>query len=293
MTMTTSDFLTYLQSEKRYSPHTVKAYRIDLLQFEHFLADTFELTDVNQVQETMLRDWVRQLKQKQLDNSSINRKISSVRAFYDFLVRNQSIKVHPATQLKSLKNKKRVANFVPLSDMNKVAESPAIHNFEPLLKKVIIETFYQSGMRLSELMGLQVGDLDFSTKTIKVTGKRNKQRLIPMHPNLESLFNQFLIERDKTNPPTQALIINKQGRSPSKTWVYKSVNEELKKITTLTKTSPHVLRHTFATHLLNNGASLIAVKELLGHTSLAATQVYTHNTIEQLKKIHEQAHPKG
>lgn len=246
-----------------------------------------------EVKETMIRDWVRHLKQQQLDNSSINRKISSVRALFDFLVRNQSMDVNPTTPLNSLKNKKRVANFVPLSDMNKVADSPSIYDYDPLLKKVIIETFYQSGLRLSELMGLQVGDLDFSTKTIKVTGKRNKQRLIPLHPNLESLLMQFLIERDKTNPPTQALIVNKQGKSPSKTWVYKTVNEELKKITTLTKTSPHVLRHTFATHLLNNGASLIAVKELLGHSSLAATQIYTHNTIEQLKKIHKQAHPKG
>lgn len=291
--MTIGDFITYLQSEKRYSPHTVKAYRIDLMQFELFLADTFEQYAVIEVKETMIRDWVRHLKQQQLDNSSINRKISSVRALFDFLVRNQSMDVNPTTPLNSLKNKKRVANFVPLSDMNKVADSPSIYDYDPLLKKVIIETFYQSGLRLSELMGLQVGDLDFSTKTIKVTGKRNKQRLIPLHPNLESLLKQFLIERDKTNPPTQALIVNKQGKSPSKTWVYKTVNEELKKITTLTKTSPHVLRHTFATHLLNNGASLIAVKELLGHSSLAATQIYTHNTIEQLKKIHKQAHPKG
>ncbi len=291
--MTIGDFITYLQSEKRYSPHTVKAYRIDLMQFELFLADTFEQYAVIEVKETMIRDWVRHLKQQQLDNSSINRKISSVRALFDFLVRNQSMDVNPTTPLNSLKNKKRVANFVPLSDMNKVADSPSIYGFDPLLKKVIIETFYQSGLRLSELMGLQVGDLDFSTKTIKVNGKRNKQRLIPLHPNLESLLKQFLIERDKTNQPTQALIVNKQGKSPSKTWVYKTVNEELKKITTLTKTSPHVLRHTFATHLLNNGASLIAVKELLGHSSLAATQIYTHNTIEQLKKIHKQAHPKG
>lgn len=291
--MTTGDFITYLQSEKRYSPHTVKAYRTDLLQFESFLADTFELNDINQVQDTMVRNWVMHLKKQQLDNSSINRKLSSVRTLFDFLLRNQSMDLHPATHLDSLKTKKRVTDFVPLSDMNKVADSSAIYNFDSLLKKVIVETFYQSGMRLSELLGLSVDDFDFSSKTIRITGKGNKQRLNPLSPQLEKLITQFLIERDKTNPSTSAFIVNKRGVRPSKTWVYETVNEELKKITTLTKTSPHVLRHTFATHLLNNGASLIAVKELLGHTSLASTQVYTHNTIEQLKKVHEQAHPKG
>ena len=291
--MTIEDFINYILSEKRYSRHTAKAYESDLMQFRTFLSQTSDLFDLKQVTEKTIRSWVVSLKEKQLDNSSINRKLSSIRAYYDFLIKNEVIVTHPVTFQKALKTKKRVATFVPQSDMINYGQEVVGEQYDSLVKRVIIESFYQSGMRLSELMELKLNAVDFSNSVIKVHGKRNKQRLIPFHNGFNQLLTHYLKQRAQMNPENDYVIINQKGKRPSSSWIYKVVSSELKKVTTLTKTSPHVLRHTFATHLLNNGASLIAVKELLGHTSLAATQVYTHNTIDQLKKIHQQAHPKG
>lgn len=291
--MTIEDYIIYIRSEKRYSQHTIRAYRTDLMQFQSFVEQYYNQISLALVEEKMIRQWIAGLKQNHLDNSSINRKISTLKGFYNFLLRNGIIEKHPVSLQKALKTKKRIAVFVPQSDMYNMVAEPMLNDFNSQVKKIAIELLYQCGLRRSELLGLNIQDIDFAQNQIKVQGKRNKQRLIPFDQSLGKLIRQYLHERMEIQPKGDWLIVNRIGKKASESYLYNLVSETLKEGTTLTKTSPHVLRHTFATHLLNNGASLLAVKELLGHSSLAATQIYTHGTIEELKKIHQQAHPKG
>ncbi|MDP2235842.1 MAG: tyrosine-type recombinase/integrase [Bacteroidales bacterium] len=287
------DFTTFLETEKRYSAHTLKAYTIDLNQFTHFISLKFEVAEPKDISFVMIREWISSLKEQQLDNSSINRKVSTLHSYFNFLHGTGRISFNPSEKIHTLKTKTRITVFVPQTDMEYFRETVNENTFVELRNKVIIEVFYQSGIRLSELMNLKDSEIDLHSLTFKVTGKRNKQRILPFHHSMKHLLTKYLEQKNKLYPYCQFLICNRNGKKASPQSLYNIVGKELSKVTTVTKKSPHVLRHTFATHMLNNGASLIAIKELLGHSSLAATQIYTHNTIEQLKSIHKQAHPMG
>lgn len=291
--MTLTNFIRYLRTEKRYSPHSLRAYESDLQQLSSFLNDSFSLENPAEASEKMLRQWISSLKQKGLDSSSINRKQSAARAFFNFLLSNGQIQKHPMERMKSLRQKKRVASFIPVGQMEALQLQQTEERYSDLLRNVVIEMFYQTGLRISELYGLTLSDIDLTGMQIKIRGKGNKERYIPFHTNLLSHLLKYFTARDQLESDSDCFIILENGKQPNIKWIYTLVNKELKQVSTLSKTSPHVLRHTFATHMLNNGANLLAVKELLGHSSLAATQVYTHNTIEQLKQIYQQAHPKG
>lgn len=290
--MTIEHFVTYLKLEKRASENTITSYKTDLLQFSAFCSNRFELMEITSVQTFMVREWQAELKSQGNENRSINRKLSSLKAFYKFCRLYHPQALNPTIGVASLKVKHSTAVFVPQSDMARHAGGIA-NNFIALRNFVIVEILYQTGMRRAELQKLQLGHFDFQRQVIKVTGKGNKQRLIPFTPNLSELLRQYLMLLEARFPGNPNLLVSNSGKPLSISALHKIVNQELSTITTLQKRSPHVLRHTYATHLLNNGAPLIAVKELLGHSSLAATQVYTHNSISQLKKIHQHAHPKG
>lgn len=286
-------FITFLKTEKRYSSHTLKAYNIDLNQFERFIQDKFEVQKAGDATYVMIREWISNLKERKLDNSSINRKIASVHSFFRFLHEKEIISSNPSEKIHNLNTKSRVTVFVPQKDMELYKEVSQENNFENIQNKVIIELLYQSGIRESELIGLKDADIDLNNLTFKVTGKRNKQRILPFYHGMKNLLSSYIAEKNKLYPECNFFICSKKGKKANPQFIIKRVSQELSKITTITKKTPHILRHTFATHMLNNGASLIAIKELLGHSSLAATQIYTHNTIDQLKSIHKQAHPLG
>lgn len=293
--MNIHSFIRYIQSEKRYSEHTISAYRHDLSQFETFLSTHYEVTQLESATASMIKSFVIDLKTNHFSNRSINRKLSTLRSFYVYLLRERVIDINPLATLKSLKQAKDLPAFVPESDIDKIELLEFGTDFVGLRDKLIFELLYQTGLRRAELANLQDHNIDFGNATIKVLGKRNKERIIPILPRLGSLIQDYQKARDEKFQSYLApyLIVNSKGNYGGSGLIYQRVNVILQKITSLKKTSPHVLRHTFATHLLNKGADLLAIKELLGHTSLEATQVYTHNTIEQLKKIHQQAHPKG
>ncbi len=290
-----NNFLKYLSTEKRYSAHTISAYETDLKQFENFVSNTFEENSIVQASPAMIRSWVVSLKDAGIGSRSINRKLTCLRSFYNFCMRRHKSTSNPATRISSLKVGKKLPVFVSGEGMEKILDTDYENlNFPLLRDHLIIEVLYQTGIRRSELLQIEEKDLDFSRSLLKITGKRNKQRYLPLQPFLEKLIRHYLDLKRKTfSAPSNRLLVNNKGMEAGPHLVYRVVNKQLKPHTSLNKTSPHVLRHTFATHLLNGGANLIAIKELLGHSNLAATQIYAHNTIEHLKRIHEQAHPKG
>jgi integrase/recombinase XerC len=287
-------YISFITAEKRFSNHTIKAYRSDLHQFETYLLSDYEITDILKADQTTVKSWSIYLKSSGLDNRSINRKLTTLRSFYHYCLKNEMISKTPVDRIKSLKIKKRPPSFIPLSDMLKTDVNLTVESYESFRDKLIIELLYQTGIRLSELTGLEETDIDFHSNALKVHGKRNKQRIIPFDSGLRSLIIDYIRARNnEIDLKSRSLFVTNKGKSAYPEMINKIVHNKLKEITTIDKTSPHVLRHTFATHLLNKGADLMAIKELLGHTSLSATQVYTHSSIEQLKKIHQQAHPKG
>jgi len=292
--MSIQNFIQFITTEKRYSAHTIKAYLSDLHQFQSFLITDYEIVDLINADNTMIKSWTIALKTQGLDNRSINRKFTALRTFYHFCLQNEMIPTIPTNRVKSLKTKKRIPTFIPLSDLNNTAKSVDRSNYEEIRDELIIEIFYQTGIRLSELTQLKESAVDFHTNVIKVSGKRNKERIIPFQIGLKTLIKDYICARNKKiASKTDTLFVTKRGKAAYPEMINRIVHHKLQEITTIQKTSPHVLRHTFATHLLDKGANLLAIKELLGHSSLSATQVYTHTSIEQLKKIHQQAHPKG
>jgi integrase/recombinase XerC len=290
--MTPEDFIAYLRHEKRASHNTLTAYQSDLLQFSKFCKDRFDLLSVKQAQEHMVREWLAKLKSSGFSNRSINRKKSSLSAFFKYTQLVDASASNPAAALSSLKIRMRTAQFVPESDMKRHDAAPE-DQFILLRNYLVVEFLYQTGMRRAEILSLTRSHFDLGRQTVKFTGKGNKERIIPLAPGLTQLIERYYQLKEKLFPGSTGFIVSRSGKPLSATSLHNIVVRELGALTTLEKRSPHVLRHTFATHLLNNGAPLIAVKELLGHSSLAATQVYTHNSIAQLKKIHQQAHPKG
>jgi integrase/recombinase XerC len=287
-------FLAYLQYEKRYSSHTVTAYRIDLDQFTAYLHHQYDLDEIQSADHPMIRSWLVSMMEQGISPRSVNRKLTTLKSYFKFLLREGVIEINPMLKVRSPKIQKRLPVFVDKDKMGILLDRFDVGEGYPGIRnKLILELFYSTGMRLSELVNLKETDIDFFQGTVKVLGKRNKERLIPFGNKIESLMKLYLQEKHKSFNGFNELFMTDKGKPIYPKLVYRIVTGYLGEITTLEKKSPHVLRHTFATHLLNNGAELNAVKELLGHANLSATQVYTHNTIEKLKEIYKQAHPKA
>ena len=292
----TDSFLRYLQFEKRVSPHTLTAYESDLHQFEEFIRQTFPDETIQQANYGIVRAWIIQLVEAEVMPTSVNRKIASLRAFYKFLLRQEAVGKDPMMKIKPLKTSKRLPSFVKESDMVNLLDNVTYTNdLTGWRDRLILELFYATGIRLSELIHLKEADINFHTRTIKVLGKRNKERMIPFSAGIVSIIEAYRQIRDKEVDVKGHgfLFVTNSGEPCYPMMVYTIVRRYLDQYTTTEKRSPHVLRHTYATHLLNKGAEINAVKDLLGHTSLAATQVYTHNSLEKLKKVFDQAHPKA
>ncbi|MBL1146034.1 MAG: tyrosine-type recombinase/integrase [Bacteroidetes bacterium] len=293
--MPKSSFLNFLKSERRYSNHTIIAYQNDLEQLELFAKSEFEIEDLRKVNFAILRSWMVALLESGISAKSINRKISTCKSFYTFLLRNNEIENLPTSKLSTPKVKKALPKFVKENEMENLFQNLTFpENYEGLRDFLIVEILYSSGMRLSELIGVKIEDINFEESTIKVLGKRNKERLIPIHLNLLSKIKTWLAFRSEINPvDSDYFLLTDTGKKLYPKFVYRKVNYYLGQVTTLQKKSPHILRHTFATHMLNNGAELNTIKEILGHSNLSATQIYTHNSIEKLKNIYKQAHPRA
>lgn len=293
--MLKESFLSFLRFERNYSGKTVRSYGIDLEKFEEYLKGVDEKLDFTGVDADLVRGWVLRLMEQGYATTSVNRKLSSLRSFYQYLLRKRVIEKDPMATVKGPKNKKPLPVFVRDEEMSRLLDEQEWKTgLEGLRNRLIVEMFYVTGMRLSELINLKDGDVDFSAQVMKVTGKRNKQRLIPFGEELKEDMNAYLDLRDKEiSGSPEAFFVRKDGKSLYPRMVYLLVRQSLSKVVTLKKKSPHVLRHTFATSMLNNGAELSAVKELLGHESLTTTEVYTHTTFEELKKVYKQAHPRA
>jgi len=288
-------FINHLRFEKRLSPHSVIAYTNDLNQFYTYLKTTYSAENIKDINHSIIRSWIVSLMENKIAARSVNRKISTLKSYYKFLLREKVVEINPMNKIQSPKSPKRLPVFVEESKMGALIEDVSfLDDFEGRRNLLIIELLYFTGMRRIELVNLKEGDIDFYKGTVKVLGKRNKERLIPITNELIDLIKEYLIQRKKLNNISgEYLFLTNKGNHIYPTAVYRIVKSSLEKVTTLAKKSPHVLRHTFATHLLNNGANLNAIKELLGHANLAATQIYTHNTIEKLKSVYSKAHPKA
>ncbi|GEO04875.1 tyrosine recombinase XerC [Adhaeribacter aerolatus] len=289
-------FFKYLRYEKRYSPHTLLSYQTDLGQFSAYLAATYNITDPAEADHAIIRSWIVTLVQKDLDARTVNRKIACLRSYYKFLLRQNQITKNPTLRLKPPKASKKLPAFVAEEAFNNYLDAFAFEdNFEGQRDKLILEFLYGTGIRLAELIGIAEADINFTGKTVRVTGKGDKERVVPINDTLFNSIEKYL-EMKKSEFPdnlTTKLLVTNKGLPLYPKLVYRIVKKHLRLITTSEHASPHVLRHSFATHLLNKGADLNAIKDLLGHTSLAATQVYTHNSIEKLKSIFDKAHPKA
>jgi integrase/recombinase XerC len=288
-------FLKYLEFEKRLSRHTVLAYHTDLQQFSDFLSNTFPDIKSETADYGIVRSWIISLVESGMDPLSVNRKIACLRSYYKFLLRQETIHKDPMMKIRVLKTKKQLPSFVKESDMIKILDQTEFgNNFQAARDRAILEIFYGTGIRLSELITLKENNIDLGSRTIKVIGKRNKERVIPFSAGLISVLNDYKAHRNKEIERKNHgfFFVTEKGDPCYPKIIYHTVKKYLEKTSTERK-SPHALRHTYATHLLNKGAEINAVKDLLGHTSLAATQVYTHNSMEKLKKIFEQAHPKA
>ena len=291
-------FLNYIGKEKRFSAHTLVAYSKDLNQFQHHITENLEIASIIEVDHHDIRSWIVSiLEDDKLQPTSVNRKISCLRSFYKYLMRNEIVVKNPMSKITSLKTKKKLPLFLEQSQMENLLDKMEFgDDFSGVRDKLIIELLYCTGMRRAELIGLKAIDVNGSKQELRVLGKRNKERIIPLSPQTISLiseYQQVLSSHFSETISSKHLLLDDNGKVMSDGFVYRKVNKYLRLVTTIGKKSPHVLRHTFATHMLNNGADLNAIKELLGHANLSATQVYTHNTIEKLKQIYELAHPRA
>ncbi|MRX65262.1 tyrosine-type recombinase/integrase [Maribacter luteus] len=294
--MSVSKFVSYLRLEKKYSGHTVNAYQQDILSFTNFCEDKYSLVQIERVEYPVIRSWIVELVNSGISNRSVNRKIASLKAYYKFLQQIDLIAANPLAKHKALKTSKKIE--VPFSEeeMRRVlSQLPFSDDFEGSRDKLIIELLYTTGIRRAELVNLKMGDVDLSERSLKVLGKRNKERIVPLLVSTIDLFAMYLPLRNELENKVdkEFVFLTGAGNKIYETLVYRIINGYFSKVSSKIKRSPHILRHTFATHLLNKGADLNSVKELLGHSSLASTQVYTHNSIAELKKIHASAHPRG
>jgi len=284
------DFLNYLTNEKRFSMHTVVAYKKDIEQFFDLIA--FTENEINQINHKDIRNYLVDLVEDGKENTTINRKLSSLKTFFKFLKRQKLIEINPMAKIQGLSTKKRLPQFVPENQLwDKTIFKEHQDDFSNVRDELILEMFYQTGIRLDELINLKINNVNRGS--IKVLGKRNKERIIPITARFHEFIQEYKLLRAKNNISSEFLINTKTGKKLSPKFVYSKVNYYLSKATNLKKKSPHVLRHTFATHMLNNGASLESIKKLLGHSDLVATQVYTHNSFKRVKNIYKSSHPRG
>ena len=293
--MLTDSFLDYLRYERNYSEKTVFAYGRDISQLQEFVQGEEEEFNPVSINPELIREWIVSLMDRGYTSTSVNRKLSSLRSFYKYLLKQGVVDVDPLRKIAGPKKKKPLPSFLKEGDMDKLLDEVDFgEGFKGCRDHLIIEMFYATGMRLSELIDLDDRDVDYSASLLKVTGKRNKQRLIPFGDELKDAMLEYVnIRNEAVSERSEAFFIRESGERLYKSLVYDIVKRNLSKVVTLKKRSPHVLRHTFATTMLNNEAELGAVKELLGHSSLATTEIYTHTTFEELKKVYKQAHPRA
>jgi len=291
----TNTFLKYLQYEKRYSNHTLLSYKTDLVQLQNFLDSNYPETSIEEVNHAILRDWIISLSESGFNENSINRKLVALRSFYKFLLKKGLIEKNPVAKLSNLKTKKGLPHFVRENDMKMIIDEEQFeHDFIGKRDQLILEILYGTGIRLSELIELRIKDIDAANNSLKVIGKRNKERIMPISRTLCILMKSYISLKNEQScgNVSEYLIVSNRGEKSYPMMINRIVKKCLQK-TSVDKKSPHILRHTYATHLLERGADLNAVKDLLGHQSLAATQVYTHNSLGKLKKVFDQAHPKA
>ena len=289
-------FLDYLKFQKRYSQHTIISYQNDLTDFFDFIEKQFGLTSLNEINASFVRSWLAGLKEKGMESKTINRKISTLKSFFKYQLKQGLLLNSPMAIISSTKVKKRLPQFVSEVDINTLFNYIEFSDdWNGKTDRLLFELLYNTGIRKAELMSLKETHLDTSNCTIKVLGKGNKERILPVSKELNQLIQKYVEDKGSTfeKADNEVLLVNEKGKKLYPKYIYNVVNKYLGAVTTIDKKSPHVLRHTFATHLMNNGADINAVKELLGHSSLAATQIYTHNTIEKLKEAHNKAHPKA
>lgn len=289
------EFLNYLKFEKRCSPHTLKSYQIDLKQFSSFILNNNNCGDIQKIDHRIVRRWIVQLFDEEISARSINRKLTTLKTFFKYLLKTGIISCNPLDKVNAPKTSKRLPVFVDEKQMDSLIDTVEFgDDFLGKQNKMIIELFYNTGIRLSELINVQINDIDFFNQTIKVLGKRNKERIIPLNRKFSKSIKNFIDFKNESGfGSNNYLFCSGKGKKLYPEAVYRIINGYLKIVTSIEKKSPHVLRHTFATHMLNRGADLNAIKELLGHANLSATQVYTHNTFEKLTKIYKQAHPRA
>ena len=295
--MYTHEYFQYLKSEKRFSVHTIRAYQSDLDQFCLFMKSEFEISDITIVHPSQIRSFVAWMMDCKTSARSVNRKLTCLRSYYKYCIRQQYLIANPMNKVVSPKNSKRLPYYIEQKDINHLFNDIIFDdNFLGFRDKAILETFYGTGMRLNELRTLTISNLDLNQKTLKVIGKRNKERIIPfgdtMRQSLEAYIN-ILEESFDNSKQNNYLFVSVKGEQLNPKSIYLIVRKYIDQITTIGKRSPHILRHTFATHLLNEEAELNAIKEMLGHSSLASTQIYSHNSISRLKNIYKQAHPRA
>lgn len=288
-------FIEYLSLEKKYSNHTITAYKNDLISFRDYCAVEFEDEGVHNVSYVQIRSWIVSLVDLEISNRSINRKISSLKSFYKFLQKTKQIEANPLANHKALKTSKEIQVPFSIKEVNQAIAAIELEEdtFEAQRDKLIVELFYSTGMRRAELINLKLSSIDAVSGAIKVLGKRNKERIIPLLPTVEKSIAKYLKYREEIATENDHLFLTSKGNKIYETLVYRVINSYFSKVSSKVKKSPHILRHSFATHLLNEGADLNSVKELLGHSSLASTQVYTHNSLDQIKKVYNQAHPRS
>ena len=287
------DFIEHIRFEKRYAQNTCVAYQKDIFDFQLFIETNFEIFSPDKVERSFIRTWIYSFITEKVSSATIHRKISSVKSYYKYLLRNNMASKSPLLTLLLPKKEKKLPVFIDEKKM-RVSEIRKGHSaYQTTLQNLIMELLYQTGIRRSELVNLLQKNIDLHKQQIKVMGKRSKERIIPIGKDLQELISDYITAKETSNLSNEYLLYKENGKRIYDKWVYLLVKDELNSITTLKKKSPHVLRHSFATHILNNGAEITSVKDLLGHTSLAATQVYTHNTIEKLKTTYKKAHPRA
>ena len=294
--MSFSSFIDYLQLEKKYSPHTVTAYLKDLETFELFAFEEYQYSDIVNVNYSIVRSWIVALVDSGISNRSVNRKISSLKTYYKFLLKTKQIEFSPLAKHKALKTSKKIQ--VPFSEKEIVNVTEMLETqegFEGIRNLLVVELFYSTGIRRAELISIKINDVSFAQKTIKVLGKRNKERIIPLLPTVLQTIKKYLAIREQLEniSDTDYLFLTARGVKIYETLVYRIINTYFSNASEKVKKSPHILRHSFATHLLNEGADINSVKELLGHSSLASTQVYTQNSIAKLKEVYKNSHPRN
>ncbi len=290
------DFLDYLKFQKRYSENTVISYENDLHSFFEFLFLEYKITDLKEITASIVRTWLASLKENKCSSKTVNRKISALKSFFKYQLKINHISVSPVAAIASLKVSRKLPSFIQEKDMDTLLKNDFFpETFAGKTDFLIFEILYQTGIRRNELIHLKESDVDKSSGIIKVLGKGNKERFIPVSNQLLKMIDEYISEKKKELPELSEnfLLVNKKGKKLDPKYIYNIVKQNLSKVSTNERKSPHILRHSFATHLTNNGAEINAIKELLGHSSLASTQIYTNNSIEKLKEVYKQAHPKA